>query len=298
LEIQDLDAWQDTYFFESVKDRIKKYDVVLIDEIQDYMQSWIDIIMNYFTHSESELVVFGDEKQNIYERELDDNNEIIVREIPARWNKSLNVSHRFASNIGNIAIKFQKSIFGLKYGADELKVMSQFDFEERIIEYHFFHSFSSDILFKKVYSVLERNKIHSSDAGILCSKVEILRAIDFSIRTIKHENTSTAFESQEEFLAHQGNHAKIEEIRRLKKNHFYLKTGTVKLSTIHSFKGWEIDTLFLFIEKDEDEEEFANAELIYTGLTRARKNLVVFNLGNRKYDDFFKTEIETKFEYL
>ena len=297
LEIQDLDAWQDTYFFESVKDRIKKYDVVLIDEIQDYMQSWIDIIMNYFTHSESELVVFGDEKQNIYERELDDNNEIIVREIPARWNKSLNVSHRFASNIGNIAIKFQKSIFGLKYGADELKVMSQFDFEERIIEYHFFHSFSSDILFKKVYSVLERNKIHSSDAGILCSKVEILRAIDFSIRTIKHENTSTAFESQEEFLAHQGNHAKIEEIRRLKKNHFYLKTGTVKLSTIHSFKGWEIDTLFLFIEKDEDEEEFANAELIYTGLTRARKNLVVFNLGNRKYDDFFKTEIETKFEY-
>ena len=207
------------------------------------------------------------------------------------------MSHRFASNIGNIAMKFQKTIFGLKYGADELKVMSQLDFEKRIIEYHYFHSFTPDILFEKVYNVLERNQIHSSDAGILCSKVEILRAIDFSIRTIKHENTAIAFESQEEYLEHKDNNTKIEEIRRLRKNHFYMKTGTVKLSTIHSFKGWEIDTLFLFIEKEEDEKEFAKAELIYTGLTRARKNLIIFNLGNRKYDDFFKAEIETKYEH-
>lgn len=297
LEIQNLGSWQDTSFFESAKDSIKKYDVVLIDEIQDYMQSWIDIITTYFTHSETEFVVFGDEKQNIYERELDENNEPIVRTVAGVWNKSLNVSYRFASNIGNIAMKFQKTIFGLKYGADELKVMSQLDFEKRIIEYHYFHSFTSDLLFEKVYNVLERNQIHSSDAGILCSKVEILRAIDFSIRTIKHENTAIAFESQEEYLEHKDNNTKIEEIRRLRKNHFYMKTGTVKLSTIHSFKGWEIDTLFLFIEKEEDEKEFANAELIYTGLTRARKNLIIFNLGNRKYDDFFKAEIETKYEH-
>lgn len=297
LEIQNLGSWQDTSFFESAKDSIKKYDVVLIDEIQDYMQSWIDIITTYFTHSETEFVVFGDEKQNIYERELDENNEPIVRTVTGVWNKSLNVSHRFASNIGNIAMKFQKTIFGLKYSVDELKVMSQIDFEKRIIEYHYFHSFKSDLLFEKVYNVLERNQIHSSDAGILCSKVELLRAIDFSIRTIKHEYTAIAFESQEEYLEHKDNNTKIEEIRRLRKNHFYMKTGTVKLSTIHSFKGWEIETLFLFIEKDEDEKEFANAELIYTGLTRARKNLIIFNLGNRKYDDFFKAEIETKYEH-
>jgi ATP-dependent exoDNAse (exonuclease V) alpha subunit len=70
-----------------------------------------------------------------------------------------------------------------------------------------------------------------------------------------------------------------------------MKTGTVKLSTVHSFKGWEIDTLFLFIENEDDGNEFTNAELIYTGLTRARKNLIIFNLGNLKYDQFFKDEI-------
>ena len=65
-----------------------------------------------------------------------------------------------------------------------------------------------------------------------------------------------------------------------------MKTGTIKLSTVHSFKGWEIDTLFLFIEKEEDEKEFANAELIYTGLTRCplplsrnRKKVEIFKLG-------------------
>lgn len=317
LEIQSLSDWQNISFFERVRYQIKRFDVVLIDEIQDYKQEWIDIITQFFIHPDTELVVFGDEKQNIYNRKMDENNEPIVRTIGAPWNRSLNTSHRFGSGIANIAIKFQKSIFQQKYRTDELNVMSQIDFEKRIIEYHSFHSFSTEMLFKTIYSVLERNKIHSSDAGILCSKVEILRALDYSIRTIKHEKTATTFESQEEFdsikeqethkLINEGicaddvkfqiereMHDKLEEIRKIKKNHFWMKTGTVKLSTVHSFKGWEIDTLFLFIEHEE--EEFTNAELVYTGLTRARKNLIIFNLGNERYDDFFKNEIAEQFE--
>lgn len=296
LDITGLECWQDTRFFDRARNSIVKYDVVLIDEIQDYQQEWIDIIAEYFIHSETEFVVFGDEKQNIYERELDENNEPIVRRIPGTWNKSLNVSQRFTSNIANIAVKFQKSVFGLKYNADELKVLSQIDFEKRIVEYHYFQEFTSRQLYEEVYSVLESNQIHSSDCGILCSKVEILRDIDYFIRTIKHEQTKTTFETQEEYNEFKDNKDRIEDIRRVKKNSFWMKTGTVKLSTVHSFKGWEIDTLFLFIEKEEDNKEFANAELIYTGLTRARKNLIIFNLGNRKYDEFFRQEIETVYD--
>ena len=294
LEIHSLAVWQDLNFFDRVRDRIQKFDVVLIDEVQDYLQEWIDIIARHFIHDETEWVVFGDEKQNIYNRELSETNEIVVRQIPASWNKSLNTSHRFGSNIANIATKFQKIIFGQKYSLDDLKIMSQIDFERRIVEYHFFQTYTTKRLFEQVYSVLTKNSIHSSDTCILCSKVEILRDIDFFVRTIKHENTTITFESQEEHEQFGINQDKIEEIRKIKKNHFWMKTGTVKLSTVHSFKGWEIDTLFLFIEKEDD---FANAELIYTGLTRAKKNLIVFNLGNSTYDAFFKSEIESKFEY-
>ena len=312
LDTHSLSAWQDTSFFEGVKNQIHKFDVVLIDEIQDYQQEWLDILATYFMHDDTEWIVFGDDKQDIYQRKL------VVRNIPGVWNKSLDNSFRFTGAIANIAIKFQKKFFDKIYELDDIKTMSQLDFETRTIEYHTFNTFTTQRLFEAVYFVLEKNKIHSSDAGILCSKVEILRAIDFSIRTIKNEKTATTFESQEEFdtiknyetkklidkgvaeravkfKINKAMHDKLEGIRKIKKNHFWMKTGTVKLSTIHSFKGWEIDTLFLLIAKEED--EFTNAELIYTGLTRARKNLIVFNLGNKMFEDFFNSEIETKYEY-
>ncbi len=310
LEIHSLNAWQDTTFFEGVKNQIQKFDVVLIDEIQDYQQEWLDIVATYFMHDDTEWIVFGDDKQDIYQRKL------VVRNIPGVWNKSLDNSFRFTGAIANIAIKFQKKFFDKIYELDDIKTLSQLDFETRTIEYHSYNTATAHQLFDAVYSVLEKNKIHSSDVGILCSKVEILRAIDFSIRTIKNENTATTFESQEEFDSikndetkklidkgvaeedikfniNKAMHDRLEEIRKIKKNHFWMKTGTVKLSTVHSFKGWEINTLFLFIENEGD--EFTNAELIYTGLTRARKNLIVFNLGSKKFDDFFKNEIENKY---
>lgn len=332
LDIHGLEAWQDVNFFESAKSYIQKFDAILIDEIQDYMQEWIDIISKYFMHEETEFVVFGDEKQNIYERTLDENNEVIVRQIPGQWNKSLNnlndrkPSFRMSNHIYLIALRFQIRFFENKYNLDfdnsyvrkfKDNLQLAIDFEERIIEYHYFHNFNLSKLFETIYSVLFKNKIHSSDVGILCSKVDLLREIDFLIRTTKNENTSTTFECKEDFDRIKENetkklidkgipvdevkchlaksmHDQLEDIRKIKKNNFWMKTGTVKLSTVHSFKGWEIETLFLFIEQEED--EFTNAEIIYTGLTRAKRNLIIFNLGNIKYDDFFKNEIENNYE--
>ena len=72
------------------------------------------------------------------------------------------------------------SLFNGVFGAsDEVlgAIESGIDFEKRIVEYHYFHSFTSDCLFEQIYKVLESNQIHSSDAGILCSKVEILREL-------------------------------------------------------------------------------------------------------------------------
>lgn len=297
IEITSLDDWQNVRFFEKCKDYIKKFDVVLIDEIQDYLQSWIDILTQFFIHSETEFVVFGDEKQNIYNRPLDENKEPIIRQISGEWNKSLNTSYRFSSNIGNIAMKFQKSIFNQKYNYDDINFLSQIDFEKRIIEYHVFTNHTTEELLNVIFDVLTRNSIHSSDSGVLCSKVEILRELDFIIRTKKKEKTATTFESQEEYERIKGNVKEIERLRRTKKNHFWMKTGTMKLSTTHSFKGWEINTLFLFLENEVGDNEFTNDELVYTALTRARRNLIVFNLGNNKYDQFFKNEIQNFYSH-
>src|ERR1051326_3776096 len=142
--------------------------------------------------------------------------------------------------------------------------------------------------------VIKKYSITPSNIGLLNSKVEYIRGLDNLLRQKTKEKTKTTFETQEVYdhlkkevkenntdkderqlekiLAE-----KLEDIRKHKKNHFWMNTGTMKLSTIHSFKGWEIHSLFLLIESEDGQNEFGTNELIYTGLTRARINLFVFN---------------------
>ena len=76
-------------------------------------------------------------------------------------------------------------------------------------------------------------------------------------------------------------------IRDNKKIHFWMNSGTIKVSTINSFKGWESEVVFLIIEPRYDITTAFNHsfdELLYTGLTRCRRNLVIINYGNEEYD--------------
>lgn len=78
---------------------------------------------------------------------------------------------------------------------------------------------------------------------------------------------------------------KLKFVRDNKKFHFWYNRGTLKLSTIHSFKGWEANTLFLLIEEEWNDGDFPFSfeELIYTGLTRSKNNLVIINCGNMEH---------------
>lgn len=80
--------------------------------------------------------------------------------------------------------------------------------------------------------------------------------------------------------------SKIDLIRKNKKRNFRMNPGFVKLSTIHSFKGWEVKNLFIIIENHKH-NDFITPELIYTAITRCRFNLFVLNLGNKDYHNFF-----------
>jgi hypothetical protein len=70
-------------------------------------------------------------------------------------------------------------------------------------------------------------------------------------------------------------------IRNNKKIHFHMNSGTVKVSTIHSFKGWESETIFLILENFNFQMTFD--EILYTGITRSRANLILINYGNKDY---------------
>lgn len=77
-----------------------------------------------------------------------------------------------------------------------------------------------------------------------------------------------------------------------KKFHFRLDSGTAKISTIHSFKGWESEVVFLIIEPKPD-QQVSFDELLYTGITRSKKRLIMLNCGNQEYDAKIRHLIET-----
>ena len=84
-------------------------------------------------------------------------------------------------------------------------------------------------------------------------------------------------------------------IRENKKLHFWMNSGTIKISTINSFKGWESEVVFLILEPKYDSTTSFNLsfdELLYTGFTRTQKNLVIINFGNEEYDAKIRPLIE------
>mgnify|MGYP004594223617 CR=1 FL=1 len=81
-------------------------------------------------------------------------------------------------------------------------------------------------------------------------------------------------------------------IRRAKKCAFHMDSGSYKLSTIHSFKGWELDNIVLIItepsENAQIDESCNTDELIYTALTRAKHRLSIININNKKFAAFWR----------
>lgn len=267
----------------------EKFDTILVDEIQDYKPEWIKIIRKYFLSGQGEMVLFGDEKQNIYEREVDEENTTKVVQGFGRWNK-LSKSFRYKedSHILDVAKRFQEVFFSGRYELDFADVMQPALLGVGINQCVLIDTIDIYSIVNYVFSVAKSESIHPNDMVILSSSISQMREIDFLIRKNPNfnERTLTTFETKEAYDSSHIDRNEIEKIRSNKKYGFNLNSGVLKISTIHSFKGYESPTVFLIVN------DIDNAELVYVGLTRATFNLVVFVNKNSKYSNFFENSLE------
>jgi superfamily I DNA/RNA helicase len=331
--LDGLQSWKDVNIFENVKHKIQKYQTIIIDEVQDFEEEWIKIIRKYFLAEGGEILFFGDEKQNIYLRDMEaDTKKPYTGVVGGRW-RTMKTSFRMSNDIGRVATLFQKEFFNGKYELDEqiLKESQTSIFEaitQPILKYYNIADYPDPIkTISKAYTTfVNQHGIHDNDVAILCSKVRYLRQVDYDIRQ-KNIKTNVMFESVESLkkmcenrkldyrtflnLEAGGDHSStseeikkkyyqikddIKDYRKYRKLHFYPNPGLVKLSTTHSFKGWDTHTLIFILDRENDEqEEFTNEEMVYTALTRCKENLIVINLGNKKYDDFFRRQEVSRF---
>jgi thymidine kinase len=284
----------DVYLFEDVKGDISKYSAIFIDEVQDYQKEWIEIIKKYFLKDGGEFIVFGDEKQNIYGKDLDKHKKPNST-IPGRW-AVLNESFRLSGKILQLAEDFQSKFFKEKYELDDVvPIQGELGLSKESIEYRKFSSDNSiSDLSNFINNKIKEHSIQPQNICILGHTNQLLRELDFEIRSEKQQKTNTTFETQEmyENLQKKGLNKEqleltIRAIRKNKRFNFWMNSS-MKLSTVHSFKGWEINTLFLIIDNKSSHE---TREVIYTALTRCRSKLFILNIDNDEYDDFFSEKI-------
>jgi hypothetical protein len=359
------------------KQDIKTYDVILIDEVQDYKRAWLEIIKECFLTKNGEYVVFGDVKQNIYNN-ITNGKDVSVNVVGTT---SLKYCFRSDYKVKDLAIEFQKQIFKEKYEIDDFNIRQnnlELDFgrnQQGNINYIFLENTDTvNSLYTIIYQNAINKNISPSDITILGHSITLLKKFDAFYRHSSKEKTNTIFESFETVfrmgLNYVGNNNQpiwlkdgialikrdndshprkafdqlsilftvyelheeypskfndrleyfclkfkttsenykvyrqkhqveisnfikefgpnrqasiLKVIRNNKKIHFHAKSGTVKISTIHSFKGWESDTLFLIIEKKFSKMQLTFDEILYTGITRSKSNLIMINFGNLEY---------------
>lgn len=264
-----------------------KYSTVLIDEIQDYKPEWIKMIRSHFLEADGEMLLFGDEKQNIYNRDLDGERRSKVVEGFGTWIK-LTKSYRYdeQSPIIPLVDAFQRNFLLQNYelDADESFQLSLTNIG--VLAYGAFDRKKMDELAEKIIEIAKGNMIHPNDISIISSQEFILRELDHVLRTSdRHkERTLCAFPSLE-VTQHAKYSKKYQEISSAKKKGFNLNSGVMKLSSTHSFKGFESPFIFLLVNNKD------SPEMVFTGLTRAKQNVVVFLEEDSPYLEFFRKHL-------
>ena len=303
-----FNSYDDEKFFNGVTPELPKYDAILIDEVQDYKTSWLQLIRRNFLKDNGEFVVFGDPKQNIYHRKTSENGDILLGVIPGEWNKTLTKGHRFSNPaLTNLAMRFQKQFIG---NPDEIEVSNNMDsgIQFNLMQYHNIPDVGDTISLTETicsicFDFIKNNDINVSDVAIIAPQTNLLREIDYKYRQATDKKTTITFVSKEglqrisrrKSQASYGYKQDLERLEKVLKNRFTMVTRNLKMSTIQSFKGWEAPTIICIIQNDiySDENVVTSPELVYTGITRAKENLLVINIGNNQYHNFFTSHLQS-----
>ncbi len=288
------------YFFQedgsngknNYKDNLpQKFRTILVDETQDYEKEWIDDIHSYL-EKDGELVFFGDEEQNIYGRGIAYEGGKIrcYTNVDKSWG-TIRSSFRVKGVVANIAEEFQKTYLN-NYDDNYIKpAMEDLFAGEGYYAYYYYDGCNYEELCQIFKRTLENKKLSNDDICILSTERNVVRKLDYLLRK-RNYKTITNFETEEEYIqvVNRGYRTKkeideqLEDIRRTAKYCFWMESGKIKLVTAHSYKGWGINT-GIFIIQDNIK---LTPELIYTGITRVTRNLIVINIGSQEYDSFFR----------
>lgn len=253
----------------------QKYDAILIDEGQDYYYEWYSMLDKYFLSGRDEVLIVCDKRQNIFERELDWLDKRVTKAGLEKFKEpyiDLTVTFRLPKKVAVMSNEFSE-VFELN---QELKVGKIEDNPVLLHSHHVVWLNINEIEWKdsifNSFLRLKKEGYSPSDIVILLPNHKLGKlAVDlFEEKNIK---VNHVFEEATESGYHP--HKKA----------FWMGDSRLKMSTIHSFKGWELLNIVLFIPAEAPESNTKLDAIVYTALTRTRENLIVLN-ANKRYKSF------------
>ncbi|MCK5847944.1 MAG: WYL domain-containing protein, partial [Caldisericia bacterium] len=199
------------------------------------------------------------------------------------------------NRILDLSKKFQKAFFEGKYELDDYENFTDFQSQSdnlfTYIEYPDYSEENVKQIAEKIFQTMKQYHIHPNDTIILSSRIKPLKELDFIMRNEFAVKTITTFESREmqEFQNTQKFNA-VKDVRKIKKIHFRQNSGKYKLSTVHSYKGFESKAVMLLINKDDFHND--DPEMVYAGFTRSKSDLLIIAPSGSNFSSFFSTEMQ------
>lgn len=257
------------------KGAFEKYDAIFIDEGQDYYIEWYSMLCHFLTNRD-ELVVVCDKKQNIYSREMEwlDKRRNGVEKF-GDWIE-LKTIVRLPLKIAEITKEFSEE-FNLNQDVKFDKIERP-DLFNQYVEHSVWWNINENDWLSKINDAFEMIKEkgtskHGSDTVILLPDKYYGDTCVKYFEATKSMQVNHVFETDDEKRYHK--HKKA----------FWMGDGRIKISTIHSFKGWEVLNVIFYIPASYYGRDDAYDRIVYTAMTRTRQNLIVIN-ANDRYREF------------
>lgn len=295
--LEDVNATS-SYSLPKLDSKAERYDTILIDEIQDFDDLWIENLKKTLSKG-GKIYRFGDNDQNIYE--IDNNGKNIKNY------KKLTSTFRLNSEIVALANYFKNNYLPDAENIENSMVDIFTLTKKPVLDFCDIHHDDFEEMADKISSFISEcgNTAHPNDYCILGGNIDTLRNLEFELRTkrILGGNFTTMFETKEVYNKLVNEHKsdienlkkELKRIRRSKKYNFWNNAGKAKICTIHSFKGWEAVNGVIILEEDSYLQKNLNIPfetIVYVALTRIRSNLLIINLGGLQATEYLRKYIK------
>ncbi|MDZ7703657.1 MAG: NERD domain-containing protein [Trueperaceae bacterium] len=268
-----------------------QFDAILIDEGQDFIREWALLTRAFFRSGQNQFLIAYDTTQDIYSRRtqtwLDAGGDVRglgFRGPPAELKKTM----RLPSTVAELARNFAQKYLGTD--ADAIEPNSQPELFKHFLRWANQlvgqEATLSETILTLEQTISKEMGAHRNDITILVENHDIALEVTKKLIANGHR-VAHVFD-----LVGEHDHAR----RREQKWRFQPTTGSIKVSTIHSFKGWE-SPYIIAVFGSPNERITPNAErqyfleraaLIYVTLTRVKRNeggtsgaLVCYNFDPR-----------------